>query len=196
MDRKLLLGAVLVPIVYFGIQLVTAPFFPGYSLVRDAASLLGSDRAEHAVWFNLGAAASGICAIAGGFGIFRALRPGGPTWLRFLIPFALLLLGCGNIWAGTFTIPDPRHAANPFAPAYFAMPLLLCLAGWVARDLRGQRIYLSLNLLLFVALVPVMAGFTAIDRGAYGGLLQRILAFAVMMPIGVLGWHLLRKPRS
>jgi hypothetical protein len=200
MDRRieglLLLGAVLVPIVYFGAQLVLAPLFPGYNPVRDVASLLGSDRAVHAAWFNGAAIASGMCAFAGAIGVFRALAGAAPAWLRYVLLAALLLLGCGNVWAGVFTLPDPRHGANPFTPAYLAMPALLCLAAWTAPALRGLRPYLTLNLLGFVAMVPVMAGLTGIDPVAYAGLLQRLVALAMIAPVGVVGWHLLRRMPS
>jgi hypothetical protein len=52
-DSKLLIGLMLLPIFYFGMQLLLAPYFPGYSLLRDATSILGSDRSPVAHWFNV-----------------------------------------------------------------------------------------------------------------------------------------------
>lgn len=192
LDRLLLISAILVPVLYFGIQLLLAPLTPGYDLRTQATSLLGADGAPYSAWFNGATILSGVAAIVGGLGIVCALGRESSIWVRALLALALIGLGFGNIWAGTFALPDPRHAANPFAPAFFALPLLLCGAGWIAPRLRGLRLYLGLNLVLFAAMVPVMVGVTMIDRAAYGGLLQRILALAIMLPIGIIGWHLLR----
>ncbi|MFY0533754.1 hypothetical protein [Nannocystis pusilla] len=48
----MLLGAVLLPILYFAVQLALAPTFPNYDFMTDAASLLGSDQSPHAAVFN------------------------------------------------------------------------------------------------------------------------------------------------
>lgn len=194
--RLLLLGAVGLPVIYYGVQLAAAPFFPGYSFVRDVASLLGSEGSPSAPLFNAGAIASGISAMVGAAGIFLALRGGAAMWLRILVTLAVLLMGIGNVWAGVYALPDPRHGANPFMAAFLGMPIILCLAAWLAPALRGLRLYLTVNLLLLAVLAPVMAGGTGIDRAAYGGLLQRLIALVVIVPLGVVGWYLLRRPRA
>ena len=50
-----LLGfAIAVPVLYYGIQVVAAPFYPDFSVVRTIASELGTDRSTHPWVFNGG----------------------------------------------------------------------------------------------------------------------------------------------
>ena len=183
----------LVPVIYYGIQPLLAPFYPGYDFRTDVVSLLGSDRSPVAIWFNLAVILSGLFAIVGTVGLWRALAGQPPKWLRLLLVLALAGVGLGNIWAGIFALPDPRHGANPFAPAFFVVPALLCLASWLAPPLRGLRWYMTANLALFGLFAIVMAGLTGLDRGANAGWLQRVGAFTIMGAIGIIGLHLFRR---
>jgi hypothetical membrane protein len=54
---------VAVPFLYLGIQIIAAPFFPGYSFLSMEASLLGSDLAIYPAIFNIGAIITGIVTI-------------------------------------------------------------------------------------------------------------------------------------
>jgi glucans biosynthesis protein C len=191
--RLLLFGAVLVPLLYFGIQLALAPFHPGYDFRTDVASLLGARGAPGATFFNLAAALSGVAAIAGALGLWRSLAAAAPLWVRLLLALAIVGLGFGNIWAGVYPLPDPRHSANPFAPAFFVMPLLLCVSCWFAPGLRDLRAPLSLNFLAFCAYGVVMAGLTSVDLGANIGWLQRFGALTIMGAIGFVGYYRLRR---
>ncbi|MFT3726128.1 MAG: DUF998 domain-containing protein [Hyphomonadaceae bacterium] len=190
----LLLGAVFLPVLYFGVQVALAPTFPNYNFLTDATSLLGSDQSPYAVVFNAVAFLCGICGAAGGIGLFIGLRAEGcPLILNALIAVALLLAAAGCIWAGIFPLPDPRHGANPSAPALIALPLLLAVAAFIVGGLKRWRLYFVANLVLLVVMVLVMSGVIPIDRAQYGGLLQRLLAFVAFVPIAVAGLALIRR---
>lgn len=193
--RNLLWGAILLPVLYFGVQLALAPTFPGYNLMTDAASLLGSDRSPHAVVFNGVALVCGVCGVAGAAGLFRALRTERcPIVLNILIVLAVLLAAAGCVWAGVFPLPDPRHRANPSTPALILLPALFAAAAFTAPRLRTWRPYFVGNLIFLAVLVLIMAGVIPVDRGQYGGLLQRFIAFTAFAPIGVAAAVLQRKP--
>lgn len=193
-DRNLLWGAILLPLLYFGVQLALAPTFPGYNLMTDAASLLGSDRSPYAVVFNGVASLCGVCGVVGAAGLFGALRTERcPIVLNVLIVLAVLLAAVGCIWAGVFPLPDPRHRANPSTPALILLPVLLAAAAFVTPRLRAWRLYFLANLVLLAILVLIMAGVVPVDRGQYGGLLQRFIAFAALAPVGVAAAVLYRR---
>lgn len=196
MRRVLLSGAVLLPVVYFGVQLALAPTFAGYSFLTDPASLLGSDRSQHAVVFNMAAILCGVFGFAGAIGLFIALREARcPHVLNIPIALGVMLAAAGCIWAGVFPMPDPRHGANPSAPALIGLPVLLAVASVRVAALKTWRIYFVGNAILLGVMVLVMAGVIPVDRAQYGGLIQRLLAFAGFVPIGVAGVALWR-PRA
>jgi hypothetical protein len=186
MQRALLLGAVFLPILYFGVQLALAPTFPAYSFLTHPASLLGSDQSPYAGVFNAVAILSGVCGVAGAAGLFMALRAERcAIALNVLIVVGVLLAAAGCFWAGVFPMPDPRHSANPSAPGLIALPVLLAAASFLVPKLKAWRIYFVGNLLLLGVMVLVMSSVIPVDRAQYGGLLQRFLAFAGFAPIGV-----------
>src|SRR5262249_42897217 len=59
----LLRSGIAVPLLYYGVQLVAAPFFADFSVLSTTASELGSDRSSHPWIFKLGAIFTGIAAI-------------------------------------------------------------------------------------------------------------------------------------
>jgi hypothetical membrane protein len=179
-----------VPFLYFGIQLLAAPFFAGYDFVQMAASLLGSERSSLPVVFNIGAMVTGFAGLFAAIGLilaFRATRT--HPALAWLTAIAVFLCGLSSLWAGIFPMPDPRHAANPFAIGLFVMPFVTLATFWNQSQI---RMYLMACVLLFVGLIPFMSGLIAVDRQALEGLLQRLLAFAAFAPIGLAAYRLLR----
>ena len=52
-----------VPFLYYGTQVVAAPFFPDYSFMRQAASLLGSNLSTRPLIFNAGVIATGLATL-------------------------------------------------------------------------------------------------------------------------------------
>jgi len=187
----------MVPFLYFGTQIIAAPFYPDYSFLSMPASLLGSDLARYPLIFNLGAIITGIVTLIASPGFlytFKYLHVHSiPAWLAFI---ALVLNGVSSLWAGVFSIPDPRHGANPFAVGIFVFPILLLVALWTRPDARQVKIYLIITNLLFLILIPIMSGMTGLDTGAYQGLLQRIAALIFFPPISVGAWYLIKNIRS
>jgi hypothetical membrane protein len=186
----------MVPFLYFGTQIIAAPFYPDYSFLTMPASLLGSDLARYPLIFNLGAMITGIVTLIASFGFlytFKRIHVAPiPAWLAFI---ALVLNGVSSLWAGVFSMPDPRHGSNPFAVGIFVFPILLLAALWTQPDARQVKIYLIITNLLFLILIPIMSGMTGLDTGAYQGLLQRIAALIFFPPISVGAWYLLKHIR-
>lgn len=182
-------AGVLVPVLYFGIQLLAALFFPGYDFVRQAASDLGSDGSNLPMLFNIGAMLLGVAALLAALGFWFVL-----SWLRvqtllvWVTALALVLVALGNLWAGVFPLPDPRHAANPFSIGLFLMPILLTVLAWNLQEANMLRSYLVVNLLVLIGLVAMRA--FNLDIRSVEGLFQRALALVVFMPIGVMAWFL------
>jgi len=101
---------VIVPVAYFGIQLVAAVFYPGYSFLNQDASTLGSVGSRCPAVFNIGAIIVGILALIATWGFMRALRLRGTnSFLVWLTVLSLTSFGLGSINAGLFPLPDPRH---------------------------------------------------------------------------------------
>ena len=191
--NSVMLGAgVMVPVLYFGIQLLSAPFFPGYDFVRQAASDLGSGGSSLPVVFNFGAIMSGVAALVAAVG-FRVvlLRLWVHLVVVLLVTLILLSVALCNVWAGVFPLPDPRHAANPFSVGLFLTPIVLTVLAWNLRDASTLRTYLAVNLLVLVGLVAMRA--FNLDVRSVEGLFQRALAFVVFVPIGVVAWFLMAK---
>jgi len=198
MKEKTLLFALgsgmVVPILYFGTQLLAAPFFPGYSFLSMVASLLGSDLAIYQAIFNIGAIITGIATIIASVGFLLALQHLGTNFvLTWLTSLAVLLNGLGSLWAGVFPMPDPRHGSNPFTVGIFLFPILLTLALWKRSDARPIKTYLIITNLIFIALIPIMSGVAGIHTQGYQGLLQRIAALVFFVPISVGSYFLIQR---
>jgi hypothetical protein len=63
-----LYAAIAMPVIYFGTQVIAAPFYPEYSFARDRASILGTTSSEQPWIFNLGAVLTGAAGLVGAFG--------------------------------------------------------------------------------------------------------------------------------
>ncbi|MCX6522971.1 MAG: DUF998 domain-containing protein [Actinobacteria bacterium] len=180
-------AGVLVPVIYFGVQLWRAPAVPGYSFRRDAASDLGAAGVPGAVWFNVAAVASGIAAVLAAVAWWDAPRAWGVGRLgRGFVCGALTSIGAASIAAGWFPLPDDRHGGGPVGIGLFALPILLVFAiarrsapGWV-------RVYVVANAALFVVAALMFSGATWLDPTVDEGVMQRVLACSVFVPIGVL----------
>ena len=187
-------SGMVVPILYFGTQLLAAPFFPGYSFLSMVASLLGSDLALYPAIFNVGAIITGIATIIASVGFLLALQHLGTNFvLTWLTSLAVLLNGLGSLWAGVFPMPDPRHGSNPFTVGIFLFPILLTLALWKRSDARPIKTYLIITNLIFIALIPIMSGVAGIHTQGYQGLLQRIAALVFFVPISVGSYFLIQR---
>jgi hypothetical protein len=201
--RLALRAGIVVPILYFGTQLLAAPFYPGYSFRARDASTLGSPGSTLPVVFNAGAILIGVVLFVGAWGFFQAMRrrtvPVALTWLTSL---ALVAGGIGSVNAGLHPLPDPRHTDGLIAAiggGLFLVPLLLLLVAPRMQSGVALNRYLAVNLAVVVCLALIMSGlvqrFSIMAGGEIPGLqeflnqnqglLQRIAAVAVFVPIGV-----------
>jgi hypothetical membrane protein len=181
--------------LYYGVQLVAAPFFDGFSVVGTTASELGSDRSTHPWIFNAGAILTGIAALLASAGFLRGLRQlGVPSILSWLPFLAVAATGASSLWAGIFPMPDPRHGGHPsLLIAMIAVPFVLAAAVWRVGASRAHKGYLAATILLLLVMVPIMSGMTGLDTHPYRGVLQRVFALTVFVPIGVGAYVLARR---
>ena len=161
--------------------------------MRQSASMLGSDLAKYPCILNTGAIATGIACIIGAAGYVRALLDLGAHRVPVaLIGMCLVLSGVGDIKAGIYPLPDPRHGSWGFLGiAMILVPVLLAATVWKLAGAKRLKVYLILSILLIGAMFPIMAGMIDVDRSNYDGLIQRLFAVAVFPPIGVGAWWLL-----
>ena len=192
-----LIAGISVPFLYFGTQAVSMPLYPGYDLLRQPASALGSDSAPWASVFNAGAILTGLATLAAAYGVGRALAAlGGWRFLAVLTALALVSSGAASVNAGLFHLPDPRHNPGWLGIGTFLFPLIMLIAAWPLPDSRRLKIMLIAGFVAIAALAPIMGGLTGIDRAAYGGLLQRLVALALFVPVGISAYWLLRRLRA
>ena len=194
--RTALRIGVIVPLLYFGAQFAAIPFYPGYDIVRQSASELGSDRSTRPQVLNIGATITGIAAIIASFGLLYGLKQAGtPRPLAWLVCLAVISTGAAAIWAGYYSLPDPRHNPRAIGAGAFLLPLLFAAALWKPARGSAVKVYLIANLLLFIALIPVMSG-ALMPIDAFRGILQRVAAAVLYVPIGVVSAFLLSREPS
>ncbi len=192
-----------VPFLYFGIQLIAAAFYPGYSFLNQDASTLGSASSSFPSLFNVGIIIEGIMKVIVAWGFVRAFQQLKMlSWVAWLTALVLLGSGFASINAGVFPLPDPRHTASPFAMlniGTIVLPVLIPVAVWKLCQGRLIKVYFIANLIAFITLIPVMSGLIQILTvmaavewhgyqtflNQYHGLLQRIAAFIALSPLAV-----------
>ncbi len=188
---------VLVPLVYFGAQLIAAPFYPDYSFLVNSASQLGSDVSTFPALLNGGAMLSGVLGLLSAYGIGTGLQAAGAKpWLAWISAACAVSIAAAAIWAGLHPMPDPQHNPGAIGIGMFLGPLALFAAFWNVRDGRAMRGYLVFTLIAFAALAPVMSGITPVDLDRYGGLMQRVAALVLYLPSSVVAWWLLQHMRG
>ncbi len=192
-SRLALISGASVPVLYFGAQLVRGPFVDGYSFRRNAASDLGADGVPGAVRFNALAIASGVAAIVGAIGWWRALAP----WhlrrgVRPVLTAAVISVGVASVAAGVFPLPDDRHGGGALGIGLFAFPALFVIATLRTGSPRWVARYAIVNLALFGAAALMFSGATSLDPQMDEGIMQRVLACSVFVPIGVVSVAALR----
>jgi hypothetical membrane protein len=150
-----LYAAIAMPLIYFGTQLIAAPFYPGYSFAQDTASMLGTTTSCQPWIFNLGAVLTGVAGLTGAFGLVRALRTVTSTALALLVGLSVVANGVLSLKAGMFPMPDPRHASWQFLMfPTLAAPVLLLIALW--RQSMALRMYLLCNAVVLLLMMPMM----------------------------------------
>jgi len=178
--------AVLIPFIYYGIQLVCAFYNPSYSFIHQVASELGSSNAARPMLFNFGITVQGVITLIASFGFLRAsLRLGVNPTLSLLILFALATNGIQMIWAAHFSMPNPRHSGQPpFKIAMFLLPILLSAALW---DGSGAilKVYLAATLILLAAMTLITSSNIGINTTHIKGLTQRLYTLSVFPVLAV-----------
>jgi hypothetical protein len=87
-------------------------------------------------------------------------------------------------------MPDPRHAAgSPAVALCMSYPLLMLVALWKRP---GWRLVFIGCVLAALAAMLVMSGVAGVDRVRWAGLIQRPVALALLGPIALGAWALLR----
>jgi len=109
--HRAIAAGVLIPIVYYGSQLVAMPYADHYSVVRQVASELGmASVSRHPAVFNLSKIVGSIPTWIAAFGFLFGLRRMGArpvaTWLTFV---GMIAIAMNDIQAGVFPLPDKRH---------------------------------------------------------------------------------------
>lgn len=193
-STTLMLGAaVAVPLLYFGVQFIAAPWYPGYRFATDTASMLGTAASLHPGIFNNGAILDGIAAFFGAAGLFLGLSNLASKWLRAVVAIGVLSNGVLSLKAGLFPMPDPRHASWQFLLfPILITPLMMLAATW--RTWIGLRIYLLVDVVCLLLVIPMMMHRMAPIWPE--GAMQRFFAFIAMAPIGVVALVLLLKRQS
>jgi len=181
--RAALVAAALVPVVYFGAQLLAAPFYPDYSVFSVTASDLGSDRSLRPWILNSGAVLTGLLALFGSVGLAVVLpRHGVHKPIAWVLAACVASSGLAALWAGVHPLPHPEHDPGALGAGMFIAPLAAAAAAWPLHQAPWLRRALLLNLLAFAATGAVMSGATAIDLERQGALVQKILAATCLLP--------------
>jgi len=183
-------AGILIPIEYYGLQLVAIPFAKDYNWIRQAASELGmSSVSSVPAVFNLGKIFGSIPTWIAAFGFLFGLRQMGAnaiaTWLTF---FAMIAVALNDIEAGVFPLPDSRHE-GPFLIGFPLWSFSFIAAISRFPESRKLRIYLITNILLAVVMLGariVLGDFFT----PFAGLFQRGFAFVTVVPISVGSWFL------
>jgi hypothetical protein len=211
-DRALAFG-IAIPFLYSGLQLIAAPFYPGYSFLSRDASTLGSAGSTAPWIFNLGILVIGLCEVVAAWGFLNGLlRVRGNAVLAWATCLALASSALGSANAFLHPLPDPRHTTGVLSilgAGVLLLPVLTGLMLWGQRRRAWVTPILVLNIVVWLALVPVMSGLAQrlsmmahVDvpglqtfLNGYQGLLQRIAAATLFGPVAFAAW-LLRRPKA
>ena len=200
------------PVVYFGVQLIAAPFYPGYSFFTDDASTLGSDGSRFPALFNVASMLQGVLLLLAAPAVTIRLRRRSPrlVWV-VLFSFVAGAAACFN--AGLYPLPDERHVSGAlagFGSCFFLLPLVLPFLFRSDPASRRFRTYAWANLAVMVSMVPIVSGLIQRVAGAWSvelpryqeflnnnvGVIQRVTAAVIIVPVGVLCWRLLHQRRT
>lgn len=182
MKRGLVFCGLIYPFAYFAVQVIAAPFYPGYDFLRNVASDLGSPQSNAPAIFNIGTMVNGVVGLAAALGFCLAL-PKLSVWrvTACLLALTVAVSALGSIWAGVYPLPDPRHGENPLGAALFALPVVVPLALWRAVG-RLLRLCFAIDLAIYAA---VFIGVSLNLLSPSMGWFQRLFAAVVFVPVAV-----------
>jgi hypothetical membrane protein len=186
---------VAVPFLYYGIQVAAAPFFPGFSVVHNRASELGSDLSQHPFVFNVGIMTLGVVTLLAAVSFLLALRQlGTHPALASATAGVVALNGVQSLWAGIFPIPDPRHGGQlVFVIGMTLLPPLLTAVVWRHSRSRALKVYFVATLALHATMILGQVVVSGHDRWEYRGLFQRVFTLAIYPPVAVAAYVLARR---
>jgi hypothetical membrane protein len=182
-----------VPFAYYGVQCVAALFYPGYSFVRDMASVLGSRSAPHPAIWNTGMLLVGLATLGSALGYSRGFRRlSVRPVVAGLAVTAVISNGLLSLASGLFPLEDPRHNGGPLVIGALLLPWLFAAAIWSAKGARALRFYFLSSGAMLLVMAPIMGQAVAIGLGSIHGALQRFLTLSMFPPLAVMAWYLLR----
>ena len=186
-QKFLLIAAVLVPIAYFGSQVLAAPYFPNYSVLTTSASDLGSNLSSRPNVLNAGLLFTGVLAFLGSIGLVLTLpRLGANMLAASLLALCLVSVGFAAAWAGLHPLPDLQHSPGALGIGMFTEPFIAVWAAWRIQPGRALRIVLSFNAVAFIVCAAAISEVSGVDISAYGGLVQKFLAITSFAPIAII----------
>lgn len=198
---------ILLPFLYFGIQILGALFYPDYSFATMDASELGSDKSSFAALFNIGVIIIGVISLFVAWTVFNTLWKNRSRPIRTLIAaVGIACLGVGSINAGLYPLPDQRHMTGLLASigvGMIAIPFALPLAAVTKRS-RWFWVCYAGNILVMLAMAFIVSGM--LQRSFYWaeldtdqlqsildntfGFIQRITALAIYLPLATCSYLL------
>jgi hypothetical membrane protein len=188
-----LLASAAMPIIYFGTQIVAAPFFPGYSFSLHSVSMLGTRFSLHPGIFNTGEMLTGFAALGAALGLYRSFRKKTHILLSWLIGFALACTGVMCLKAGMFPMPDPRHNSWGVLQNFtIVMPHSMLIGLWKQSGSWGLRTYLIFSitsLFLLTLLISHRSSIPWLENGT----IQQLINAATLVPVGVVGFFFWRE---
>ena len=190
-----LLAAAAMPIIYFGAQVVAAPFYPGYSFSQQSESMLGTRFSRHPEIFNVGLMLAGFAALVGAFGLYRSFRTRNHILPSLVIGLAVACTGVLCVRSGMFPMPDPRHNSWGFLHNItFITPFLMLVGLLKQSHSSGLRAYLA-SCMTFLVLLGLLIGRGAPISWLARGTVQRLISVATFVPVGVVGFFFWRELR-
>lgn len=182
---------ILIPIMYYGVQLIAIPYAKDYNFVRQVASELGMASVSNLpAVFNLGTIFRTVPTWIAALGFFFGLKRMGArpiaVWLTVL---GMVAIALNDIGAGMFPLPDPRHEGI-FLIGYPVWSFSLLAAASSLPRSAAFRTYLAVNIALALLMLVARIAVGELLLSPIAGLFQRIFAFVTVVPIGVAAWFL------
>lgn len=149
--------------------------------------MLGSRFSRHPWIFNAGEMLTGIAALGGAVGLYQSFRTKTHILLSWLITLSVSSAGVMSLKAGMFPLPDPRHNSWGLLFNFIIfIPFLMLIGIWKQSHSAGLRAYLMFSIALLLVLIPLA------PRLGHGTL-QRLIAVATLVPVGVIGFFFWRE---
>ena len=186
-------AGVAVPVLYFGSVLAAAPFYPGFSFVRQFASELGAEGAPHPYILNTGLVGVGLAGILAGRSFWRTLlelgaRPIAARWTGLLIA----MFGVAIVMAGLFPHPSLLHWGFGLSIPFVVAPTVLAFGLRHRPEATPLRRYLlATNAMMIVLFIATLAA----AHSPIVGLCQLLYTLAAIPWLGVGAVALMRYRR-